>query len=335
LADDNSPLAGSRRENTSRPWVARMLDSRGMLVTVTVLTLGATLLSAAICAITYALVDPSLFRVPVALAMPVVTPLLSAPPVIYQSLRSRRDIHLARRETEARARELEAMVAERDRILRLIGHDLAGHLGLVIGFAGELAKKDVPEWTRVDHAIEIERAGRAAHDVLRELLLWGRMTIGAEETQLAPVDARELVDRVAQLMRGLAAAKGVLLEAFGASVSVRVDRRQIEAGLRNLIANAVRHTPRSGSIVVSVETGAGARAGMVGFAVRDNGSGMSADQLAALRDGSGDRKPAQQDGQSGLGLLLCHEVARRHGGRLDLDSKPNAGTTAILWVPAG
>jgi signal transduction histidine kinase len=320
------------------------------------------LVSGLICTLTYAVIDPSLFASPLALSLPVICPLLTAPPVIHHLLKTRWEMASATATAEAHTRRLEAMIAERDQLLDVVGHDLAGHVGMIASFATALGQPKVTNNDRLGQAGEIERAAMAIHEVLRDLMAWDRLTIADENTRRLPIDGRKLIDKVVELTRGLAAAKGIFMEGIGRSVHVSVESHQIEGALRNLVGNAIRHTPRDGTIVVSIEA---LKEDGIAFVVRDNGSGIPADVLAAVRRGEAlkpfkhgggtsefgeeDSAPRPSDvaravrGKSnrtgaprstGLGLALCREVAERHGGSLEINSSPGAGTTVALKISA-
>lgn len=309
----------------------------------------AILISILICALVYAVVDPSLFQRPVAVLLPVICPLLAAPPIVRYLLKSRSEMADAKAVADTHARRLQAMAEEKDRVLSLVGHDLAGQMGIISSFANALGQPQVTDADRFGQANEILQAAALAQDVLREMMTWGRLTIADEETQRSPVDGRLLIDQVVELTRGLAAAKGIFMEGIGRSMQVSADRRQIEGALRNLVGNAIQHTPRDGTIVLSIEK---LENGRISFTVRDNGNGIRPDILAALRRGEalnifkrGSTDPDDGNRPSdtaralrgtarstGLGLALCREVAERHGGTLAIDSSPGSGTTVSLSI---
>ncbi len=122
-------------------------------------------------------------------------------------------------------------------------------------------------------------------------------------------------------------------------VNVRVDARQLEWALTNLVLNAREAMPAGGDVHLGTrDASAGttlANENTVGpwvaIVVRDGGVGMSAEVLAQACEpffttkGSG--------ASSGLGLAMVHAFAQRSGGRLVLDSTPGHGTKATLLLP--
>jgi signal transduction histidine kinase len=99
--------------------------------------------------------------------------------------------------------------------------------------------------------------------------------------------------------------------------------------LLNLVDNALRHTPSTSAVDVTVRTDA--EAGVL--EVRDQGPGIASTEIdrvferfhRARRSGAG----------SGLGLALCREIVAAHRGTIDLDSAPDRGTAVVVRLPGG
>jgi signal transduction histidine kinase len=111
------------------------------------------------------------------------------------------------------------------------------------------------------------------------------------------------------------------------------DERQIGQALSQLLSNAVKFTPKGGT--VTVEAGWTAE-GEVFVAVADTGIGIPAADLERVfepftqLDGSLSRRYAG----AGLGLFMARAIVSAHGGRLTLVSEPGRGTTARITMPA-
>jgi signal transduction histidine kinase len=109
------------------------------------------------------------------------------------------------------------------------------------------------------------------------------------------------------------------------------DERQIERALENLMSNAVKFTPRGGRIDVSART--------VGtdvvVEVRDNGCGIELDEQADLFarffSSSGARR--REKLSAGLGLYIVDQIVHGHGGRMEVVSQPDRGSTFTMHLP--
>jgi two-component system sensor histidine kinase SenX3 len=115
-------------------------------------------------------------------------------------------------------------------------------------------------------------------------------------------------------------------------VLVRGDARQLSMALGNLIDNAVRYSPEGTSVGVTVRT-AGPIAELV---VTDQGIGIAEPDLARIFERFYRVDPARSraTGGTGLGLSLVKHVASSHGGEVTVWSRPGAGSTFTLRLPA-
>ncbi len=97
----------------------------------------------------------------------------------------------------------------------------------------------------------------------------------------------------------------------------------------NLLSNAVKFTRSGGSVTVETSR-QGAKAAL---RVTDNGSGIPPDELPRIFDRFYRGRDAASVSGSGIGLAVVAELARAHGGRLDVASEPGEGTEVTLTLP--
>jgi signal transduction histidine kinase len=105
-----------------------------------------------------------------------------------------------------------------------------------------------------------------------------------------------------------------------------VDSVRIGEVLANLLSNAVRHTPRGGSVAALVEP---APAG-VSFTVSDTGTGIDPADLPHVFDRF---VKSADSGGVGLGLAIARSLVQAHGGSITADSQPGRGTTIRFTLP--
>jgi signal transduction histidine kinase len=112
-------------------------------------------------------------------------------------------------------------------------------------------------------------------------------------------------------------------------LAVMVDRDRIEHVFDNLIVNAIQHTSRGGTIQISATAD-----GPFGrFAVRDNGEGIPAEQVARIFEKFYRISTTRHSGGAGLGLAIVHEIITAHGGQITVSSQPGQGTTFTFSLP--
>jgi signal transduction histidine kinase len=152
---------------------------------------------------------------------------------------------------------------------------------------------------------------------------------------LAPVEQVSLNDLVSDALAGV----GPVAEAKGVRVEGRVDGTGLDLegspaallrALRNIIENAVRHTPSERAVIVE----AGAAGGEVYVSVLDCGGGIPEHDLPRIFETGFRGDPARSPGGgAGLGLTIAHEVVKAHRGRISVRNQ-NGGAEFVVRIPA-
>ena len=164
---------------------------------------------------------------------------------------------------------------------------------------------------------------------LRELALAdaGQLTLTR-----APTDLRALIEHAASTFQTQAAEQNILLTTNLMVVPIMsLDAQRIEQVLRNLISNALRHTPNDGSVTVSLaHDNHFAR-----VSVRDTGEGIAPDALPHVfeRFWRGDKSRSRAQGNTGLGLAIAKQWVNAHGGQIGVQSELGQGTTFWFTLP--
>jgi signal transduction histidine kinase len=176
----------------------------------------------------------------------------------------------------------------------------------------------------------IRDAAEEMRRLIEDMLLLARGDEGRLAPKLEPVDAGTMLDEMAELYRPSCEEGGVALErATGSPASVLGDRSLLERAVSNLIDNAVRHTPRGGTIRLELDPSPGA----VTIAVGDSGAGVPTDARERIFDRFVQLDAARQGG-AGLGLPIARMIARTLGGDLAVSSSPLGGARFVLTLPS-
>jgi len=175
------------------------------------------------------------------------------------------------------------------------------------------------------------RAAERMTGVVESLLVLARSDAGqghAGET----VALDEIVREVVALHRPAAEAEGVTLESGAEPVTVSGDARLLVDLLSNLVSNGVRYNRPGGSVKVAL----GREDGLAVVRVRDTGIGIPEEALPHVfeRFFRVDRARSRERGGTGLGLSIASWIAELHGGSIEVESRPDAGSTFTVRLPA-
>jgi heavy metal sensor kinase len=185
---------------------------------------------------------------------------------------------------------------------------------------------------------ERERIGSVLEEVARlehlvaGLLVLSRLDAGDARREWCDVNLGELAASTAEQMHLVADDRGVRLQASAlAPVTIRGDAGRLKQVIVNLLDNAIKFTPRGGTVTVRTE----ALDGNGMLEVRDSGIGIPADSLPHVFDRfyRVDAARSRDEGGAGLGLSIVRSICSAHGVEIEIDSIVGSGTRFRLSFP--
>jgi two-component system, cell cycle sensor histidine kinase PleC len=237
----------------------------------------------------------------------------------------------------AAKREAESASRAKSDFLTHMSHELRTPLNAVIGFA-ELMEMEtlgpLGNHRYVAYVRDILDSGRRLLELVDDALNLSRIDAGRVKLVEEMIDISQEIAVVAQKADAKARKQEIVLtvEARGLPLLV-ADRRAVHQMIEHLLSNALKFTPPQGRVMVSAAL---TPDGGVGLMVADTGSGIAEEDLpkVVLPFGRTEMSVPHQIDGTGLGLPVVKRLIELHGGRLELDSAPGVGTTAILIFPA-
>ena len=242
----------------------------------------------------------------------------------------------AREAAQVRAAHAERMQAL-GQLAGGIAHDMNNVLQAATGGAALIERRpdNVAQIRR--YARMILEAGMRGTSITQRLLAFARKS----DLRAEAIDVRELLDGLQEILsHTLGANISVKVAAMPSQLRLVADKGQLETVLVNIAANSRDAMPAGGTITFSalrtVEPVTSGAAGLspgayIVIAVTDTGCGMDHVTLTRASEPFFTTKGVGQG--TGLGLATARGFAEQSGGRLQIDSTPNLGTTVSLWLP--
>jgi two-component system, OmpR family, sensor histidine kinase SaeS len=246
---------------------------------------------------------------------------------------------MAERLQQAFARE-RALEASRRELISAVSHDLRTPLATSRAMVEALADGVVSEPADVHRYLKlILQEIQHLSSLIDDLFELSQIDSGALRLQRIPLDVAELVSETVAAYQLAAAESDVQLrEDFSQSQnvdSVRIwaDPERLQRVLRNLVDNALHHTPAGGAIAIAAR----AETDAVTLSVDDSGPGVPPEQLEKIFDRFHRGEPSRQrtSGGAGLGLAIARGLVQAHDGRIWAERSPLGGISVRIRLPVG
>jgi len=240
----------------------------------------------------------------------------------------------SKRETEHSRKALERMNTVKDRFFSIIAHDLrhpfqtlTSYVRLMEHHASTFSPNEILEMTH-----ELRQGITATSGLLENLLKWAKSQTGTLPFNPKPQQLIHIYESVVTQITPMATSKSIqIISDIPADLTACVDNAMMESVLRNLIINAIKFTHQGGRITVRCTK----TPKQLLLMVQDDGVGLSAGDLGNLfrLDVRTNKGGTAQERGSGLGLILCKEFVRQHGGRIWAESEPKNGARFYVQLP--
>lgn len=231
--------------------------------------------------------------------------------------------------------ELQQLNATKDKFFSIISHDLKGPLnsltsfsGLLINYFDSLSKEEIQTLAK-----DLDKSLKNLFALLENLLEWSRSQTGAIEFKPEAFNVSDLMQENTDLLNAQARVKEITLSYSGSQpIMVMAHKNSVTTVIRNLISNAIKFTPKGGTITLSAT-----RNNEEAFiSIADSGVGMSKEVIDKIFriDAKHSTKGTADEKGTGLGLVLCKDFVEKNNGSIGVQSEEGKGSTFYFTLPA-
>ncbi len=237
-------------------------------------------------------------------------------------------------EKEVALAEKEEALATKDKLFSIIAHDLGNIFYGLQGFAelltNEKKQPDVEE--RKDYLKMLKQAATNGYDLLTNLLNWSRSQTGRLQADPTTLVLQDSIYRNVGLQKDKAGCKKIdILADVDENITVFADVNMLNTVVRNLISNAIKFTPKSGTIRITAEP---IDDNVVEISITDTGIGIKSEDINKMfRINIARTYGTDGEKGNGLGLVLCKELIEKCNGTIGVESKVGEGSRFYVRLP--
>ncbi|MCX5638298.1 MAG: PAS domain S-box protein [Planctomycetota bacterium] len=230
----------------------------------------------------------------------------------------------------SREREIDRL---KDDFISSVSHELRTPLTSIKAYTETILHDfDMPEQTKLQFLGIIDEESNRLANLIEGLLEVSRLESGTVKISRDPVDITAVIGRVTSVLRPLADKKNIQLNVnvCGLPGQLLGDESRILSAVTNLVNNAIKFTPEGGQVCVWAQQ----QAGELVIRVSDTGMGIPKEALPKIFDRFYRvHHPGKQIQGTGLGLAIVKKIVALHGGRIEIESEVNQGTTFTVFLP--
>jgi signal transduction histidine kinase len=235
--------------------------------------------------------------------------------------------------TSIRRRLGEAVEGQQDYAFRLqaVAHEIKTPLTAIHASSELMTDADVPERKKEEIAERIHKESGRLSSVVTTFLDVERISAGVLKLQKRPVELSALVAEACERAALLALKKNITLEQNCASIEVPADAELLLFAIYNLLSNAIKYSPSGSSIRISLRI----CPHELCLVVADSGCGIATSEQKEIfhRFYRSEKHRDNRESGSGVGLAIVKQIVTQHGGRVEVESVPEVGSSFSIFLP--
>ena len=186
------------------------------------------------------------------------------------------------------------------------------------------------EAEKTDLLTDLYNSSENTYKLLENLLDWSRTQMEKPEIKRLEIRVGKIIDSNIKIAQNSAVSKKIKIKnQVEPNIRINADENMISAVFRNLITNAVKYTPDGGQVTLT----ASVRKNTCTFCISDTGTGVNNPHIVELFRAKNKWNKQQENGSSGLGLILCKDFVEQNGGKIWLETETGKGSNFYFTVP--
>jgi len=243
------------------------------------------------------------------------------------------------KDNEAELKKKNSMLTEsnaaKNLLISIVSHDLRGPLNSIVSLLEIVYDKfeTIDNDTKRKYLNSILKSATNSRNLMENLLDWANINANRRKVEPEKLDVSQLMLLGTEPLQQIAENKEIEIQLENnVSTTVFADPRMITTVIRNLVSNALKFTPRNGTIKLFTTYSGN---GQVYFHVQDSGVGIEKETLNTLFDlgKTISSKGTENEEGTGFGLILCKEFVEKNNGKIDIQSQKGKGTTVRFSLP--
>lgn len=241
-------------------------------------------------------------------------------------------IRMQQKELLEKNRLLEEANQTKNRLFSIIAHDLLGPVSNVTEVLKLLSQGILGPDDQLDFTMGALKSSQQTLLLLKNLLFWAKNQRSEIDFHPHLINLHILLHDNISLFEGMAKEKKLRFELHcEQGITCFADENMLTTITRNLLSNAIKYTPEGGWVNITAQT----LDQMTEIVVEDNGIGIDREDIDRILDPlvHFSTPGTNYEKGTGLGISLCVDFIRRHGGDLTIESEPGHGSRFVATIP--
>lgn len=245
---------------------------------------------------------------------------------------------MARLELRKQNNQLKSLNEYKTKLMKMLSHDMRSPLNGIMGMASLMKEMAGDEATEESEMLDIiEQSSFQLNQMIDEIMSYTLIESDGFSINLSDVNLSRIAEGLKKLYLPAAKTKQIDLDFYTENITdeVQIDGDKFEQIFGNLLSNAIKFTKTGGKVTAVLKKVENSSKNYIELSVRDNGIGMSDEQVNSLFISKSNSHKKGTDGEksTGLGLSIIKYFVELHEGTIHVESEVGEGTVFTIKIP--